>query len=98
MDGVGDTEALTRLEEVITRAQTLVAQQLAGVMLARTATAQRAQIRRVLKANLLRYLEAAGAIAARGNVELAVEFRFPRKVSYQAFLATARRMWRRRPR
>jgi hypothetical protein len=65
---------------------------LAGVMVARSATAQRAEIRRVLEANLLRYLEAAGAIAAHGNVELAVEFRFPRNVSHQAFLATARRM------
>ena len=92
MDGVGDAEALTRLEEVITRAQALVAQQLAGVMVARSATAQRAEIRRVLEAKLLRYLEAAGAIAAHGNVELAVEFRFPRNVSHQAFLATARRM------
>ena len=92
LGGPGDAEALTRIEELVTRAQALIAQQIGGVMVARTATVQRAEIRRALETKLLRYLEAAGAVAARGNAQLSVEFHFPRQLSHQAFLANARRM------
>jgi hypothetical protein len=91
-DGVGEGMGLAKLEELITRAEGLAAQQRSGLVERRAATLQRAEIRELLKTKLLRYLVAVGAVAARGNVELAAHFRLPRKSSHQAFLTAARGM------
>lgn len=92
MDGVGEGLGLAKLEELLTRAGTLANQQQGGLVATRGATLQRAEIRDLLKTKLLRYLRAAGAVAARGNVELAAHFRLPPKQSHQAFLTSARQM------
>src|SRR5262245_40222798 len=91
-DGVGEGLGLAKLEELLTRAETLANQQRSGLVAARAATLQRAEIRELLRTKLLRYLRAAGAVAARGNVELAAHFRLPTKSSHQAFLTAARGM------
>src|SRR5262249_30731054 len=91
-DGVGEGLGLAKLEELLTRAETLANQQRSGLVATRAATLQRAEIRELLRTKLLRYLRAAGAVAARGNVELAAHFRLPSKSSHQAFLTAARGM------
>jgi len=85
-EGVEAT-ALTRLEELIARAEVLVAQQHDGVVMARGSIAQRAQVRRALQGKLLRYLAAVGAVAAKENAELGEQFRLPRtRATNQAFV------------
>src|SRR5262245_18111938 len=91
-DGVGEGLGLAKLEELLTRAETLGNQQRSGLVATRAAALQRAEIRDLLRTKLLRYLRAAGAVAARGNVELAAHFRLPAKSSHQAFLTSARGM------
>jgi chemotaxis protein histidine kinase CheA len=92
LDGVGEGLGLTKLEELLTRAETLANQQRSGLVATRAATLQRAEIRELLRTKLLRYLRAAGAVGARGNVEFAAHFRLPTKSSHQAFLTAARVM------
>ena len=92
-DGAGEGTALTRLEELLQRAEALAAQQRAGVVATRSATLQREELRRALQTKLLRYLAAVGAVAAKENTELAPQFRLPRTgASNQAFLTAARGM------
>lgn len=91
-DGAGEATALTRLEELIQRADTLAAQQRAGVVATRAATMQRDKLRRALQRKLLKYLAAVGAVAAKEHTELAAEFRLPTDASNQAFLTAARGM------
>ena len=91
-DGAGEGLGLAKLEELIVRGEGLAAQQRGGLVAARAATLQRAEIRELLKTKLLKYLRAVGAVAARGNVEFAAHFRLPTKSSHQAFLTAARQM------
>ena len=91
-EGVEAT-ALTRLEELITRAELLAAQQRDGVVMARGSIAQRAQVRRALQGKLLRYLAAVGAVAAKENAELGAQFRLPRtRATNQAFVTLVQGM------
>src|SRR5437764_1653534 len=76
-DGAGEATALTRLEELIQRADVLAAQQRSGVVAARAATMRREELRHALQSKLLIYLAAVGAVAAKGNTELAPQFRLP---------------------
>ena len=88
----GEEMALTRLEEQLQRAEALAAQQRAGVIATRSATVQRVELRQELQ-KLLRFLVALGAVAAKENPDLAVQFRLPRfSASNQAFLTAARGM------
>src|SRR5947209_4251781 len=48
-DGAGEATALTRLEELVQRADVLAAQQRAGVVATRAATMQREELRHVLQ-------------------------------------------------
>src|SRR5690349_23530762 len=64
-DGAGEATALTRLEELVQRADVLVAQQRAGRVAARAATMQREELRHALQSKLLIYLAAVGAVAAK---------------------------------
>lgn len=91
-DGVGEGLGLAKLEDLITRAETLATQQRGGLVAARAATLQRAEIRDLLTTKLLKYLRAVGAVAAKGNVEFAAHFRLPSKSSHQAFSTAARGM------
>ena len=87
-----EAAGLARLEELLQRAEALVAQQRAGVVATGAATAQREELRRGLTTKLLRYLVALGAMAAKETPELAEQFRLPRSASHQAFLTAARGM------
>ncbi len=88
----GEEPALVRLEQLIERANALAAEQRAGLVASRSATAQRIEIRRVIEAKLLRFLMAAGVVAAHDHLELAEQFRLPSSGSHQAFLTAARGM------
>jgi len=57
---------LAKLEELIQRAEVLVAQQRGGVVVTRAATRQREKLRRALQSKLLLYLRAVGAVADGG--------------------------------
>src|SRR5437764_7235158 len=76
-DGTGEGTALARLEELLQRAEALAAQQRSGVVATRSATLQRRELRHALQTKLLKYLAAVGAVAAKGNTELAPQFRLP---------------------
>ena len=92
-DAVGEGLGLAKLEELIQRAEALVAQQRAGVVVTRAATQQRAKLRRALLSKLLLYLRAVGAVAAKQNPELAVQFQLPPpNASHQALLTVVRGM------
>lgn len=89
----GEAMALARLEELLQRAETLAAQQRAGVVASRSATAQRLELRRTLQTKLVKYLAAVVAVAAKENADLAFEFRLPRSnASNQAFLTAVHGM------
>ena len=88
-----EASALTRLEELITRAEVLAAQQRDGVVMARGSIEQRAQVRRALQGKLLRYLAGVGTVAAKENAELGAQFRLPRtRATNQAFVTLAQGM------
>jgi len=92
-DAVGEGLGLAKLEELIARAEVLAAQQHGGVVVARAATKQRDTLRRALQSKLLLYLRAVGAVAAKENAELAVQFQLPPvNASHQALLTVARGM------
>src|SRR5690349_1572025 len=92
-DGAGEATALTRLEELVQRADVLVAQQRAGRVATRAATMQREELRHALQSKLLIYLAAVGAVAAKGNTELAPQFQLrTNHASNQDFLTAARGM------
>jgi len=94
-DGIqgGEAAALARLEELLTRAQVLAAQQRAGVLARRGSTEQRAVVRRALQSQLLTYLSAVGRVAAGDNPELGAHFRLPAtRATNQAFLTLGRGM------
>ena len=87
-----EVTAVTRLEELLQRADSLATQQRSGVVATRSATVQRLELRRELQ-KLLRFLAAVGAVAAKENPDLAVQFRLPNTgASNQAFLTAARGM------
>ena len=92
-DGATQEGAVTRLEQLVQRAELLASQQRAGVVATRGAAEHRAEVRRALQSKLLRYLSAVGAAAARENTELAAQFRLPKpRGSNLAFLTMARGM------
>jgi len=92
-DAVGEGLGLAKLEELIQRAEVLVAQQRGGVVVTRAATQQRDKLRRALLSKLLLYLRAVGAVAAKQNPELAVQFQLPpANASHQALLTVVRGM------
>ena len=88
----GEEPALTRLEQLLERAQTLAGEQRQGLTAAKSATLQREEIRRVIANKLLRYLMAAGVVASRDNLHLAGQFQLPTSASHQSFLTAAQGM------
>jgi alkyl sulfatase BDS1-like metallo-beta-lactamase superfamily hydrolase len=91
MDGVGQGLGLAKLEQLLERGENLATQQRTGVAVARAATKQRQEIRRVLQPKILGYLSVVGAVAATQNAELAQQFRMPpANATHQALLTTSR--------
>ena len=86
-DGVGEGLGLAKLEELLTRAEALEAQQRAGIVATRSSTQQRGQIRGALTTRLLRYLRALGALGE--GTEMAVQFQVPPSNASQRALLTA---------
>ena len=82
---------LAKLEELVQRADGLVARQRAGIAVARAATLQREGIRDTLQTALLRYLRAVSQAAAKENADLLAQFRMPHvNVSHRVFVAAVR--------
>ena len=87
------TIALSRFEEVLTRAETLAAQQRAGLIDARAATERRKEVRQLLHFQLLPHLVRVGELAAKDRAELARHFQLPGiHVTHLAFLTAAKAM------
>ena len=84
-EGVGAQAALTRLEELISRAEELAAKQRNGVAVARSAAVKRGALREALLSRLVRYLVAVGAVA-----DMEAEFRLPRRLPHETFLTTVK--------
>jgi hypothetical protein len=92
-EGAGDTAALARFEELLTRGEQLAGQQRKGVVATRSATQQRRELRESLQKKLVRYLVAVGVVASRDRADLVEQFRLPGPgVSHQAFLTAVRAM------
>ena len=88
-----EASALTRLEELLQRAQTLDAQQQNGLVATHAAAARREELRRTLQRTLLKFLAAVATVAAKANTDLLIQVRLPRRVaSTQSFLSAARRI------
>ena len=90
-DGVGQGLGLAKLEELITRAQALAAQQRVGLAMTRQATKQRKEVRRELQGRILKYMRVVGRVAAKQNGELANQFPLPAANSTTQALLTAAR-------
>ena len=85
--------ALTRLEELLQRAQSLEEQQQNGLVATHAATARREELRRTLQRTLLKFLAAVATVAAKANTDLLIQVRLPRgTASHQSFLVAARRV------
>jgi hypothetical protein len=82
---------LPRLEELLTRAGTILARQHDGRVAARVASNHRAELRRKLQLELVHYLVVVGSIASKGQTEVSGLFRLPAtNVSNTAFLVAVR--------
>jgi hypothetical protein len=82
---------LVRLEELLTRAGTILARQHDGRVAAGVASNHRAELRRKLQQELVHYLVAVGSIASKGQTEVSGLFRLPAtNVSNTAFLVAVR--------
>ena len=92
-DGVGEGLGLAKLEELVQRGEVLASQQRSGIVANRSSTKRRRNLRRALPSKLLLYLRAVGAVAAKENAELAVQFQVPpSNASHEALLTMARGM------
>jgi hypothetical protein len=90
---VAETAGLARLEDLLTRAEVLAGQQLAGLIVERAATAHRERVRHALHRQLLHFLAGVGAVAGKENAELAAQFQLSHApVPDQALLTMARGM------
>lgn len=89
-EGAG-ASGLTRLEDLLKRADELVAQQRAGVAATRAATLSRDGIRDTLQTALLRYLKAVSQAAAGENSDLLAQFQMPHlNINHRVFVAAVR--------
>jgi hypothetical protein len=74
----GFTPVVTRLDELLTRAEAILERQRQGSVAARGANAQRGELRRRIHARLVHYLVAVGSVAAKDQADVAQHFRLPR--------------------
>lgn len=73
----GYTPVLTRLDELLTRAEAILAREHQGRVASRGARAHRRELRRTLHTQLVRYLVAVGSVAAKDQADLAARFKLP---------------------
>lgn len=73
----GYVPVLTHFEELLTRADGIVARQHQGRVAAKGARARRKELRRMLHFQLVRYLVAVGSVASKEQAEMAARFRLP---------------------
>ncbi len=73
----GYTPVVTRLDELLTRAEAILTRQHRGSVAARGAIAQRNELRGTLHAQLVHYLVAVGSVAAKDQADLAARFKLP---------------------
>ncbi len=93
LEGASYANALARFEQILARAQVLVAQQREGTIVARAASARRQELRHALQFELLRHLIRVGVVAAKGRKELGEQFQFPQgNGTHLAFLTAAKGM------
>src|SRR5919197_483049 len=91
LEGVDQNLAVTKLEELLERAENLATQQRTGVAAERAATKQRQAVRRVLQPKILGYFSVVGAVAATHNQDLAEQFRMPpADATHQGLLTMSR--------
>jgi hypothetical protein len=89
----GYTAAVTRLGELVNRAEQLVVEQHQGLQAVHAASTRKSELRRALNRAQLGHIALAGRIAAREAPELASKFVLPRQQStYLAFRTLARGM------
>jgi hypothetical protein len=89
----GYATVLGRFEERLTRAEAMAARQHDGLASAKSARGRRAELRRVVHFQLLRYLVTVGGIAARTRTELAARFKLPDShANNRSFLTSVRSM------
>lgn len=92
-DVVGEGLGLAKLEELVGRADVLVAKQRAGIAATRSAAMQRSGIRDTLQTALLKYLKAVSVAAAKENTDLLAQFELPHaNTSHRGFLAAVQVM------
>jgi hypothetical protein len=85
----GYTPVVTRLDELLTRAEAILGRQRQGSVAAHGAIAQRGELRRTIHAQLVHYLVAVGSVAAKGQADLAARFKLPRTNGNNKAYATA---------
>jgi hypothetical protein len=89
----GYTAAVTRLGELVSRAEDLVLEQYDGLQAVHAATKRKRELRRNLRRAQLGHIALAGKIAAREVPELGAKFVLPReRTTYLAFRTLARGM------
>jgi hypothetical protein len=91
-EGKGYANALAHFEELLARAEALVAQQRGGLIADRASSARRRELRRALHFQLLRHLSGVGLVAGKNRIELASQLKLPRVRSNLAFLTAAKAM------
>lgn len=85
----GYPAVLTRLDELLTRADTIAGQQHEGRVAALGARARRRELRQLLHSKLVHYLVAMGTYAGKNQAELTRKFRLPDINSTNAAFLTA---------
>lgn len=85
----GYAPVLTRFEELLTRAEGIVARQHQGRVAARGASARRRELRRLLHGQLVHYLVAVGSVASKNQADLAEQFKLPATNSTNTAFLTA---------
>ena len=83
---------VTRLDELLTRANVLTAQQRDGIAAERTATERKRELRRTLVRSHLNHLSGVARVAAAEDPELPQKFALRGASTYYAFRAAARSM------
>lgn len=85
------TNALTRFNALMARAQVLVVLQREGAVMARVASETRKELRIALQFTLLRHLTRVAKVAGRERTELVEQLRLPEfNVSHLAFITSAK--------
>lgn len=92
-EGESYRKVLNHFEELLARAEALVAQQRAGLIATRAASARRKELRHELHFKLLPHLVSVGVVAAKDRADLALQFQLPGlHATHLGFLTAAKAM------